>query len=101
MFKDKGQALWNSYIELRLPIAIGIFGVDIFADAVALKDTVGDMFSNLSLDDFRFSFGPGIRFSLQQFPIRLLLANTFKFNNGNFEWDKTWQFTLSFTIANR
>ncbi len=101
LFKDKGQALWNSYIELRLPIAIGIFGVDIFADAVALKDTVGDMFSNLSLDDFRFSFGPGIRFALQQFPIRLLLANTFKFNNGNFEWDKTWQFTLSFTIANR
>jgi outer membrane protein insertion porin family len=85
-----------------MPIAIGIFGVDFFADAVALKDTIGDMFTGLKLEDFRFSFGPGIRFSLQQFPIRLLLANTFKFNsNGNFEWDKKWQFTLSFTIANR
>ena len=101
LFKEKGQALWNSYLELRLPIAIGIFGVDLFADAVALKDTIGDMFSNLSLNDFRFSFGPGLRFSLQQFPIRLLLANTFKFTNGKFEWDKKWQFTLSFTIANR
>ena len=101
LFKEKGQAMWNSYIELRMPIAIGIFGVDFFADAVALKDTIGDMFSNLTLNDFRFSFGPGIRFSLQQFPIRLLLANTFKFTDGKFEWDKNWQFTLSFTIANR
>lgn len=101
LYSLKGSALWNSYLELRMPIAIGIFGVDIFADAVALKDSIGDMFTNLSLDDFRFSFGPGLRFSLQQFPIRLLLANTFKFDNGNFVWDKTWQFTLSFTIANR
>lgn len=102
LFKNRGQAMWNSYLELRMPIAIGIFGVDFFADAVALKDNIGDMFTGLKLEDFRFSFGPGLRFALQQFPIRLLLANTFKFNsNGNFEWDKKWQFTLSFTIANR
>ena len=101
LFKEKGQALWNSYVELRLPIAIGIFGIDFFADAVALKDTIGDMFTKLSIDDFRFSFGPGIRFALQQFPIRLMLANTFKFNEGKFEWKDSWKFTLSFTIANR
>ncbi len=101
LFKEKGQALWNSYLELRLPIAIGIFGIDFFADAVALKDTIGDMFTKLTLDDFRFSFGPGIRFALQQFPIRLMLANTFKFNEGKFEWKDSWKFTLSFTIANR
>ncbi|MCR4940956.1 MAG: outer membrane protein assembly factor BamA [Treponemataceae bacterium] len=100
-FRTKGSALWNSYLELRLPIAIGIFGVDFFADAVALKDSLADMFTDLSLDDFRFSFGPGIRFALQQFPIRLLLANTFRFRDGIFEWNNTWQFTLSFTIANR
>ena len=102
LYRERGQAMWNSYLELRLPIAIGIFGVDFFADAVALKDTIGDMFTNLKLEDFHFSFGPGIRFALQQFPIRLLLANTFKFDSsGNFQWDKKWQFTLSFTIANR
>ncbi len=101
LFKEKGGALWNSYVELRLPISLGVFGVDFFADAVALKNDLKDMFTNLSLNDFRFSFGPGIRFSMQQFPIRLLLANTFKFDDGKFKWDKTWQFTLSFTIANR
>jgi outer membrane protein insertion porin family len=93
--------MWSSNLELRMPIATGIFALDFFADAVAIKENPKQMFESLTLDDFYFSFGPGLRFSIPQFPIRMLLANTFKFNNGQFEWDKKWQFVLSFNLANR
>ena len=93
--------MWSSYLELRMPIATGIFALDFFADAVAVKETPQDLFTNLSLNDFYFSFGPGMRFSLPQFPLRLLLANTFKIEDNNIKWDEKWAFTLSFTISNR
>lgn len=101
VYQNKGNAMWSSYLELRMPIATGIFALDFFADAVAIKDTPSDLFTNLTLDDFYFSFGPGMRFSLPQFPIRLMLANTFKFEDNVFEWDRKWQFMLSFNLANR
>ena len=93
--------MWSSYLELRMPIATGIFALDFFADAVAIKDEPLDLFTNLTLDDFYFSFGPGMRFSLPQFPLRLLLANTFKFEDNVFQWDRKWQFMVSFNLSNR
>ena len=101
VYQKRGNAMWSSNLELRMPIATGIFALDFFADAVAIKENPKQMFESLTLDDFYFSFGPGLRFSIPQFPIRMLLANTFKFNNGQFEWDKKWQFVLSFNLANR
>lgn len=101
LYSVRGKALWNNTIEFRVPIATGVFGLDFFFDAVALKDDVADLFTNLSLDDFYFSFGPGIRFALPQFPLRLLLSNTFKFDDGKFNWNDKWSFVLSFNISNR
>lgn len=101
VFNHKGNAMWSNSLELRMPIATGIFALDFFADAVAVKENPVDLFTNLTLDDFYFSFGPGMRFSLPQFPIRLMLGNTFKFNDNKFEWDKKWQFFVSFNLANR
>lgn len=100
-YQSKGNAMWSSNLELRMPIATGVFALDFFADAVAIKETPVDLFTNLTLDDFYFSFGPGMRFSIPQFPLRLLLANSFKFEDNNFQWDKKWQFVLSFNVANR
>ena len=100
-YQNRGNAMWSSYLELRMPIATGVFALDFFGDAVAVKENPKDLFTNLALDDFYFSFGPGMRFSLPQFPLRLLLANTFKFEDNNFEWDKKWQFVLSFNLSNR
>lgn len=100
-YQNRGNAMWSSYLELRMPIATGVFALDFFGDAVAVKENPKDLFTNLTLDDFYFSFGPGMRFSLPQFPLRLLLANTFKFEDNNFEWDKKWQFVLSFNLSNR
>lgn len=100
----KGQAMWSSYVELRWPFVKGMLAADFFFDTVALKDTVQDL-ANLSLNDFRFSFGPGLRIAMPQFPLRFLLANTFYFKDGQFTWREDnkadWQFVLSFNIINK
>ncbi|MBO5237042.1 MAG: outer membrane protein assembly factor BamA [Spirochaetaceae bacterium] len=99
------KALWNNTLELRMPVAPGVLSLDFFFDAVALKDDLNDMVTNLSIDDFYFSFGPGIRFSLQQFPLRLLWANTFQVKDGDVKWQNgdgpEWSFVLSFNITER
>lgn len=98
----RGRALWSSYIELRMPLVPGILALDGFCDAAAVKDNPDDMFTKLSLNDFYFSVGPGIRFSIQQFPLRLLFANKFRHNDEKgFYWDDQWQFVLSFNIINK
>ena len=100
----KGQAMWSSYVELRWPFVKGMLAADFFFDAVALKDTLQDL-GKLSLNDFRFSFGPGLRIAMPQFPLRFLLANTFYFKDGQFNWREDnkadWQFVLSFNIINK
>ncbi|OJF76077.1 MAG: outer membrane protein assembly factor BamA [Treponema sp. CETP13] len=104
-----GNAMWANNIELRMPIVTGIFALDFFGDAVLLKDTYSELFTESTLEDWKFSFGPGIRFSIPQFPLRLLLANTFRYEDGEVVWDDgkdisdgpQWNFVLSFTITNK
>lgn len=98
----RGRALWSSYLELRMPVVRGIFSIDGFLDAAAIKDNPNAMFTNLDVNDFYFSTGPGLRFSIQQFPLRLLFANTFRHNDiDGWYWDDKWQFVLSFNIVNK
>ena len=111
----KGQAMLSNRLELRMPIVPNIIGVDFFYDAAAVKNSMNDM-QNLSIDDFYFSYGPGIRFLLPQFPLHLLFAWKYKLNSDwqpvkASDWarnnDSTrssftdFQFVLSFNITNR
>ena len=79
--------------------------------AVAITDEPYQFF-NLKEEDWYFSFGPSFRFSIQQFPLRLLFANTFKIKDGSpvftdqdgdgdYNWRKNWNFVLSFSMTNR
>jgi outer membrane protein insertion porin family len=110
----KGQAMLSNRLELRMPIVPNIIGVDFFYDAAAVKNSMNDM-QNLSIDDFYFSYGPGIRFLLPQFPLHLLFAWKYKLNSDwqpvkASDWarnnDSTrssftdFQFVLSFNITN-
>ena len=99
----KGSAMINHWLELRIPVAPGVLAFDWYLDAVAVKKTLSDM-SSLSLNDYYFSHGPSLRFSIPQFPLRLMLANTFRFENGNLKWTdgnaNQLKFVLSFNIAN-
>ena len=96
----RGKAMLSNRVELRLPIFQGVIGLDGFFDAVAVKDEVSDLFS-LKMDDFYFSFGPGLRFLVPQFPLHLLFANKFRVQDGEVQWEDTWQFVLSFNITNK
>lgn len=111
--KHRGMAQWNNTAELRIPIVPNILAFDFFFDAVALTATASDLFTSLKAQDFYFSFGPGLRFSMPQFPLRLLLAFPFKVDEaGSVKWldsngntitsDKPhMQFVLSFNMTVR
>lgn len=97
----RGKAMLSNRVELRIPIFTGVIGLDGFFDAVAVKDEPEQLLNDLSIEDFYFSFGPGLRFLVPQFPLHLLFANKFRVKDGNVEWDKKWQFVLSFNMTNR
>lgn len=82
--RDK-MALWDNRLELRIPISEQLVWGVLFMDAVAGYGSVKDL-QNMSIDDFYFGFGGGIRFSIPQFPIRLYLAKRFKTNEGRVVW---------------
>ena len=99
---NRGKALWSNTVELRMPIIPGVLAFDFFGDAAVVKTTPTELFKDLELTDFYFSTGPGIRFTIPQFPLRLLFANTFRLNEDNdIEWDKNWKFVLSFNFTNK
>ncbi len=102
----KGKILWNTQLELRVPIVPGIVGVDFVHDAVAIKPEVCDLFTDLSMNDFYFSMGPGIRFLMQQFPLHLLFTWRYQVQNGKVMWGgkngyEPYRFVLSFNLVNR
>lgn len=110
--KKRGRALWSSNVELRMPLVPHVLAIDFFVDAAAIKGSPYEMFNELKKEDFFFSVGPGIRFTIPQFPLRLLFANTGKFGStsssdkygvgdGKWHWDKNWKFVLSFNITNK
>jgi len=99
---NRGRALWSNIVELRMPIVPGVLALDWFGDAAVIKDSPWNLFNNCSVTDFYFSTGPGIRFSIPQFPLRLLFANTFRLDEDyNVQWKDKWKFVLSFNITNK
>lgn len=102
----KGKILWNTQLEFRIPIVPGVVGVDFFHDAVVVKPEVNQLFNSLSLNDFYFSMGPGIRFLMQQFPLHLLFTWRYQVQDGKICWGgkngyDPYMFILSFNIVNR
>ena len=96
-----GNVMLSSNVELRVPLMPGVVGVDFFFDSVAIKEDIADL-RTLHIDDFYFSFGPGIRFLMPQFPLHLMFTWRFKTDNGVPHFAEVpFQFVLSFNIPNR
>ena len=82
-----GNALWDNKFELRMPIVKDAIWLAGFFDAAALWAQplsglplgASSSFDQMKIDDFLFSFGFGIRFTIPQFPIRLYLAKGFQY----------------------
>ena len=99
----RGNVMLNHWIEFRWPLAHNILSFDFFFDSAAVKKNLTDL-KTLTINDYYFSFGPGLRFVIPQFPLRLMFANTFRSVNGKPVWGNgkkaDWRFVLSFNIPN-
>jgi outer membrane protein insertion porin family len=79
-----GNALWDNKLELRMPIIKEALWLVGFFDAAALWDqpfgaaAPATSLDRMSIDQFFFSLGLGVRFTIPQFPIRLYLAKGFQ-----------------------
>lgn len=113
-----GTALWENWLELRIPVVPGVISLDGFLDAAALATPDGLLdiagiqagtgsysdgtgLLDLAINNMAFSFGAGLRFTLQQFPFRLYFAKRFYFDDGGgYHWiggPSDWDFVLSIT----
>ena len=75
------KALWDSSLELRMPLVKNLLGWTWFFDVVGTWPEISTM-GNMSIEDYYFSFGAGIRFTIPGLPIRLYLAQTFQVIDG-------------------
>jgi len=85
--ESDGQSMWDNTVTLTFPIVPNILAYDFFLDGVALWKSKDDM-TNMTLPDFKFSLGTGIRFDNPQFPIGVYLVKKFRFNDdGSVNWN--------------
>jgi len=94
-FRNKGLLLLDNWLELRFPIVNGILAWDFFLDAAGVETMQGYYFGrneygepNFTLDNFRFSLGGGLRFTIPQFPFRIGLAKRFRVIDKEFTWEQ-------------
>jgi len=94
-YQTGGSALWNNWIELRMPLAEQVIWWDTFFEMATLRTFDGaaedwdarQRLGDLRWQDWKFTIGSGIRFVIPQFPIRLYLAKRFEIDeNGNVDW---------------
>jgi hypothetical protein len=57
----------------------------------------GAGFADMSLGNFAFSAGYGLRFLILQFPFRIYFAKRFVYDGGFKEASNSWDFVLSVT----
>lgn len=110
----RGKALFSNIAEIRMPVVPGVISADLFFDAANIKDDANAFFTDFAnTDDWYFSFGPGLRFTIAQFPLRFLFANTFKldaagnpywtdkYGNASTDFWSVCHFVLSFNLTNK
>ena len=94
--------MWDTSLELRLPIARQVIWWVWFFDMVAAWPELRSM-GETTGNNFYFSTGMGFRFTIPGFPIRLYFAHSFKPQDGqivdgpaDFHWGRLG---LKFVIA--
>ncbi|MBI9100788.1 MAG: outer membrane protein assembly factor BamA [Spirochaetales bacterium] len=80
-----GKALWDNWIELRTPIVPGMVAYNSFFSGTALWDELED-FSNMELDDFKFTLGTGLQIDYPSFPMGFYFVKRFNFVDNDINW---------------
>ncbi len=81
-----GEATWNSWVELRMPLFEDIIWWDQFFEVAALWTSYKDL--NIYDTNVYFTFGSGFRFVLRQFPLRVYFAKRFLLQDGVIDWQR-------------
>ena len=94
-FQQNGKAMWDNWIELRMPIAENVLWGDLYFSGTGFWTELSniDLKSPNFIDDFYFSFGGGIRFTIPGLPIGLYLTKRFRINDGAVAWEPGTIFT--------
>ena len=80
------RSLWSNTLELRVPIVRQFIWWAFFFDAVGAWAEPGGP-ASMSIEDFYFSYGGGLRFTIPGMPIRLYLAQPFRIMDGKIEME--------------
>lgn len=111
---NTGTALWDNWLELRVPVVPGVLSLDGFLSAALVSTETGLLdlstgsaildsgktLADMTLGNFAYSTGVGLRFIILQFPFRVYFAKRFVFDDaaGSFAFtNDEWQFVLSVT----
>jgi outer membrane protein insertion porin family len=105
--RSRGYALWENWVELRTPLIPNLLSLDLFFDADMVPNlssergekTPAAFFSGQSIEDWRFSFGGGFRFTIPQFPLRFLFAKRFRVVDGAVKWEEGNMGNIDFVIS--
>jgi len=108
-----GTALWDNWLELRVPVVPGVLSLDGFLSAALVSTetglldlssgsaavAAGTTLADMTLGNFAYSTGIGLRFIILQFPFRIYFAKKFVFDEPDgFKFtNEDWQFVLSVT----
>ena len=82
-----GEALWNNWIEFRMPILPGYVSLNSFFSATAIYEKRENVLK-MQLDNFLFSFGGGLQIDLPSFPMGFYLVKRFNFVDNEISWKK-------------
>ena len=77
-----GEALWDNWIELRMPVIEQYLWSDLFISGTGMWSKTDDL-DDFSLDDFYFSMGGGLRLTIPGLPIGFYLVKRFSFADNN------------------
>ncbi len=79
------EVVWDNSIELTMPLAQNIIWADFFFSGTGFLTNRSDILT-LGIDDFRFSFGAGVRLVIPSFPFGFYFSKGFSYPNGEFQW---------------
>lgn len=81
-----GEAVWNTWLELRMPLYEPVIWWDQIFEVAALWPKLSDLGSENT--KYYFTFGSGFRFVLRQFPLRVYFAKRFLVQEGEVQWQR-------------
>ena len=76
------EFLWDTTLDVSVPIVDNVLSGEIYASATGYKSQIEDWMS-LSIQDFYFSMGGGVKLTIPGFPLGIYLTKVFSVEDDN------------------